>query len=212
MRDKVEQNLEILTAVETGGTVSQATLSRRIGIAVGLVNALLRRSVRKGYVKVSQAPARRYAYYLTPKGLAEKSRLVGAYLDYSLSFFRQARGEYLEILQRAAMVGRRRAVLIGGGELAEIALLSAREAGVEIVAVVAADRKSAAALGLPVHATIDAVEAVELAILTTRENAQQYYDQLVAELGHDRVAAPPFLRVVRAAADGRAGRSGSRAA
>ena len=90
--------LNLLSALEAGTSESQASLARRIGAAVGLVNALLRRSVRKGYVKMTSAPARRYTYYLTPKGFAEKSRLTAEYLAFSLDFFRRARRDCTALL------------------------------------------------------------------------------------------------------------------
>jgi DNA-binding MarR family transcriptional regulator len=66
--------------------LNQRKLARQIGISVGLVNALVHRAVHKGLIKIKEAPARRYAYYLTPKGFAEKSRLVAEYLEVSLRF------------------------------------------------------------------------------------------------------------------------------
>ena len=47
--------------------------------------------MKKGFVKAKAAPYKRYAYYLTPKGFNEKSRLVAQYLEVSLDFFRTAR-------------------------------------------------------------------------------------------------------------------------
>src|ERR1700759_3264012 len=78
------------------GAQSQRRIAEDLGIALGLVNAYLKRCVKKGLVKVSEAPARRYAYYLTPQGFAEKSRLSVEYMSASFSFFRQARAECTE--------------------------------------------------------------------------------------------------------------------
>ena len=83
--------LGLLESVEQDGATSQRRLAAELGIAVGLVNAYLNRCIQKGLVKVSQAPARRYAYYLTPQGFVEKSRLSLEYLAYSFRFFRQAK-------------------------------------------------------------------------------------------------------------------------
>ena len=69
-RDRIV--LGLLESVERNGAQSQRLLASELGIALGLVNAYLKRCVKKGLVKVSEAPARRYAYYLTPKGFAEK--------------------------------------------------------------------------------------------------------------------------------------------
>src|ERR1700749_4122658 len=84
--------LNLLNSVEDGPP-TQRRIAEELGIALGLVNAYLKRCVKKGLVKVSEAPARRYAYYLTPQGFAEKSRLTVEYLTSSFSFFRQARAD-----------------------------------------------------------------------------------------------------------------------
>src|SRR5262245_41785569 len=76
--------LELLDAVEQNRAQSQRLLASELGIALGLVNAYLKRCIKKGLVKVRSAPARRYAYCLTPQGFAEKSRLTVEYLSYSL--------------------------------------------------------------------------------------------------------------------------------
>lgn len=72
--------LGVLTAAEAQDGISQRTLAADLGVAVGLVNAYVKRCVRKGLLKVSQVPARRYRYYLTPAGFAEKAKLTGEYL------------------------------------------------------------------------------------------------------------------------------------
>ena len=66
--------LGLLEFVERNGAQSQRHIAAELGIALGLVNAYLKRCVKKGLIKVSSAPARQYAYYLTPQGFAEKSR------------------------------------------------------------------------------------------------------------------------------------------
>ena len=105
--------LGLLESVERNGAQTQRHLASELGIALGLVNAYLKRCVKKGLVKVSEAPVRRYAYYLTPKGFAEKSRLTIDYLSYSFSFFRQARSDCAEVLAAAKGRGWNRIVLIG---------------------------------------------------------------------------------------------------
>jgi len=79
--------LGLLNSVEHDGDRSQRHIAAELGIALGLVNAYLKRCVKKGLVKVHDAPARRYAYYLTPQGFAEKSRLTVQYLSHSFRSF-----------------------------------------------------------------------------------------------------------------------------
>src|SRR3984885_15372392 len=128
--------LGLLNSVESDAARSQRRMAADLGIALGLVNAYLKRCVKKGLVKVADAPARRYAYYLTPQGFAEKSRLTVQYLSDSFSFFRLAKSDCARVLEAAKAAGFSRLVLAGKSDLAEIATLCAVEAGVAIVGVV----------------------------------------------------------------------------
>src|SRR5262249_23731068 len=134
--------LGLLESVERDGGQSQRKLASDLGIALGLVNAYLRRCVKKGLLKIGQAPARRYAYYLTPHGFAEKSRLTVEYLSSSFSFFRRAREDCSSALKAAHARGWNRIALIGVSDLAEIATLCALEQGITIVAVIDTKAKS----------------------------------------------------------------------
>ena len=124
--------LGLLESVERDGGQSQRRLASELGIALGLVNAYLKRCIKKGLVKVSEAPARRYAYYLTPQGFAEKSRLTVEYFTSSFSFFRQARADCAAIFGAAHDRGYRRVAVAGTSDLAEIARICALESGIEL--------------------------------------------------------------------------------
>ena len=121
---KADADLDLLTAVERGEVVTQQTLKHELGVSVGLINALLKRAVKKGLVKVREAPYRRFAYYLTPQGFVEKGRLVADYIEFSLELFRDARDQYAEIFRDIRERRLDSVVLIGGGELTEIAVLA----------------------------------------------------------------------------------------
>src|SRR5215471_16144553 len=128
--------LSVLTSIERDSAITQRALARELGIALGLANAYLRRCVRKGLVKMRQVPFNRYAYYLTPQGLTEKSRLTAEYLAVSLDFFRRARTDCAALFRQCEARGWRRVALYGAGDLAEIAILSAGETAIEVLCVV----------------------------------------------------------------------------
>lgn len=178
--------LGVLTSIERDSAITQRKLAGDLGIALGLANAYLRRCVRKGLVKMSQVPLNRYAYYLTPQGFAEKSRLTAEYLSVSLNFFRRARGDCALLLRQCTARDWRRVALYGAGELAEIAILSAGETGIEIVCVIDPGRDGRACAGVPVVA--DFAEAERAAggggldgiILTDTTAPQRQFDELRA--------------------------------
>ena len=71
------------------------------------------------------AAERRYAYYLTPSGFAEKARLTLEYLSYSFDLFRRAKADCTTVLLAANARGFHEIVLAGVSELAEIAIICA---------------------------------------------------------------------------------------
>jgi DNA-binding MarR family transcriptional regulator len=196
MKPKTDTDLNFLTAVERGEVVSQSTLAQRLGIAVGLINALLKRAVNKGYVKVRQAPYKRYAYYLTAKGFAEKSRLVGEYLESSLQFFRLARLEYSEIFQRVRTMRQENLVLAGDGELAEIALLSANAEGVRPRAIIDPASNQEYRHGVPILKSLDLLDTPpDVVILTASKEPQRLYEELRTANPSLAIQVPALLRI-----------------
>jgi DNA-binding MarR family transcriptional regulator len=109
--------LELLNRIEENSSVTQRSLARELGIALGLANTYLKRCAKKGLIKIQHIPANRYAYYLTPKGFAEKSRLTSEYLRQSFQFFRFARDDIGAIFKRCEANGDRAAVCERGGSL-----------------------------------------------------------------------------------------------
>jgi DNA-binding MarR family transcriptional regulator len=187
--------LRLLASVELDSGKSQRKLATELGIALGLVNAYLKRCVKKGLIKAHQAPARRYAYYLTPKGFAEKSKLTVDYLSYSFKFFREAKSDCSALLSFAKARGMTRFALAGGSDLAEIFTICALECGVVVNAVV--DRRISAAQfsGVPVFASLESVLAdVDAVIMTDLTSFQQTYSAAVNAVGVDRVLVPSMLR------------------
>ena len=188
--------LGLLDAVEQERAQSQRLLASELGIALGLVNAYLKRCIKKGLVKVRGAPARRYAYYLTPQGFAEKSRLTVEYLSYSFSFFRQAKTDCSGLFQLAKAGGVKKVLLAGQSDLAEIAALCAMEQSIEIVGVVQGGATTRAFIGLPVFADFESASGPFDAVLVTdMTTARETYDAATARFGAERVLVPELLRL-----------------
>ena len=198
--------LGLLTSIERDSSITQRKLAGDLGIALGLANAYLRRCVRKGLVKIGQVPLNRYAYYLTPQGFAEKSRLTAEYLTASFHFFRRARADCVSLMQECAGLGWRRVALYGAGELAEIAVLSAGETEIEVVCVIDPARAGGRCAGLAVVADLGAAQArgsFDGVIVTDTRAPQVCFDELQAVASRHGLApacvvAPGLLGISRA--------------
>jgi len=185
--------LNLLNSVDDGAQ-SQRRIAEELGIALGLVNAYLKRCVKKGLVKVSEAPARRYAYYLTPKGFAEKSRLTVEYLSASFSFFRQARADCIQTFALAKERNFQTLVLCGKSDLAEIAVLSAVDCGIAIAAIVDPNSNVHQFVGKPLVAGCSELKTpFDAVMITDVVDARRTFDEAVKMHGAHRVLAPKLL-------------------
>ncbi len=200
----IEITLGLLNAVGENSSLTQRTIANELDIALGLANAYLKRCIRKGLIKVKQAPRNRYAYYLTPRGFAEKSRLTSAYLSISFNFFRHARNQCSDVLRECSEKGWMRIALAGCSDIAEIASLCAREHGIEIVGIVDGPRagdgnaQPQEFAGLPVVANLsDLGNKVKAVLITNTESPQQVFDRLSKSVPPDRVLTISLLNVSR---------------
>ncbi len=135
MRVDAHRDFRLLTEISSEVSVTQRQLARKFGLALGLTNFLIHRLIRKGYVKVINLERNRLRYLLTPKGVAAKARLTYQYLEYSLHLYRATRTFVAQVLSAIMESGRTRTVLVGTGEVAEIAFLILQQHGVRVVAV-----------------------------------------------------------------------------
>ncbi len=190
--------LGLLHSVEQDANRSQRTLANEFGVALGLVNTTLRYCVRKGYVKVRRVPARRYTYFLTPKGLAEKTRLTVAHVSRSLSFFRQARKDCEQAFAHAETRGWLRIAIAGGGELADIAFLCSDGRRAKLMGMIQPPPHEVSFRGMPVVDAADSLPRLDAVIVTDLVNPQQTYDRLAADMPADRVLALDVLRITTA--------------
>jgi DNA-binding MarR family transcriptional regulator len=188
--------LGLLDSVERDSSTSQRRLAADLGVAVGLVNAYLKRCVKKGLIKANQAPARRYAYYLTPQGFVEKSRLTMEYLSHSFSFFRQAKSDCSDLLRDVKSNGHANVVLAGKSDLAEIVAICGMEFGLRMSAVVDARVADAKFLDIPVYASFDAVPGpIDAVIVTDLTSPRETCEDAIRQFGHARVLVPNLLRI-----------------
>jgi len=199
---EIENTLNLLDAVEQEASMSQRSLAQKLGVALGLTNALLKRCGRKGLLKFREVPGRRFAYYLTPKGFAEKSRLTAEYLNSSLQFFRHAREEYADAASYCVTRGWKNVALYGSGELCEIAILSLMEAGIRPVAVVDSQSNRQSQLDIPFVRSLEEVSAgvsVDALIITDSRHPQRTFDTLSEQQPERHIVTPRLLRVRRPA-------------
>lgn len=138
----------ILTRLGSGTEVSQRSLARELGIALGLTNLLIRRMARKGWIQIVRTDSHRVRYLVTPTGIAVHARMTQAYLRSSMRFYAEARDRIrarFETLSNGwvprgseadSRAVDKRVVFLGAGEVAEIGYVCIQGTDLHLVGVV----------------------------------------------------------------------------
>lgn len=199
--DNIDHNriiLGVLESLERDSKHTHRSIAAELGIALGLANAYIKRCINAGLVKVRTTPARRYSYFLTPRGFAEKSRLTAQYLSFSFSLFRQARAEYTELFREGRQRGWTGVALVGLSDLVEIAMICTAEVDIAIIGVIDATTKKQQHLGYPVFAAYDELPPnVSGLVVTDLRAPRKAFEAAVLHLGSERVLVPRLLGVSR---------------
>ncbi len=86
-RSKLREDIyfRVLRHLHDNPEMSQRELAESVGVSVGGMHYVLNALIEKGLVKLGNFAAaedkRRYAYVLTPKGIAQKAALTRAFLS-----------------------------------------------------------------------------------------------------------------------------------
>ena len=80
-----DNDFQVLKYLDNTQITSQREISKSLNISLGKINFILKALIDKGIVKArnftNNKNKRAYAYYLTPKGLDEKTRLTISFFD-----------------------------------------------------------------------------------------------------------------------------------
>ncbi|MEO2039364.1 MAG: MarR family EPS-associated transcriptional regulator, partial [Martelella sp.] len=98
-RNKLQEDthFRVLRLLQENPEMSQRELAEAVGVSVGGMHYVLSALIDKGLVKLGNFTAaedkRRYAYILTPKGIARKAALTRAFLARKMEEYEALREE-----------------------------------------------------------------------------------------------------------------------
>ena len=104
-----QSKYQLLKSLEQDSNLTQRQLSKELGISLGKVNYSLQSLIQKGFVKINNFKNSKhkiqYSYLLTPKGVAEKTKLTISFLKVRTKEYEELKKE-VEKLNEAREVGK----------------------------------------------------------------------------------------------------------
>jgi len=134
MPDIKQHEYDLLNEIGQDPMVTQASLSNRLGIAVGSVNWYVKRLIHRGWVKVSHLDRTRLKYDLTKEGMAVFTQRALSYARDSLKVYRDFRKKAKALVAKLQQEGIKQVHVEGGGEdeILDILRLTCIEAGIQL--------------------------------------------------------------------------------
>ncbi len=126
------RELEILEKIENNGHLTQRDLSKEIGKALGLVNLLLKKMVKKGWIKVKNVDAKKIRYLITPEGAREKSSLLYKRVESTIHFYLTAKKVIKDKIIHLKNEGVKNVSIYGISHISEILFIVLKELGLEL--------------------------------------------------------------------------------
>ena len=137
------QDARLLQALISDPASTQRSLSRELGVALGLTNLLIKRLAAKGYVRITRLRARHTKYLVTAKGRRVLVDLTRQAMQNTVHLYTETR----DVIRRAldAIAARedagRDVVFYGLGDVAEIAYVSLQSTPLRLVGAVDDERR-----------------------------------------------------------------------
>jgi EPS-associated MarR family transcriptional regulator len=104
-----EEVLHIFREIHRSPEMTQRQLSSRLGISLGKVNFLINALIKLGLVKVenfkNSSSKSTYLYYLTPKGIEEKSRATYLFLKIKMQEYERLEREIQQLREEVQAIG-----------------------------------------------------------------------------------------------------------
>ena len=96
LRDEIY--LKLMRLVQANPSMQQRDIAKALGISLGKANSCINALVKKEFLKIETVRTSEnrvsYAYWLTPKGKAEKAKLIGRFLVQKREEYELLKGEF----------------------------------------------------------------------------------------------------------------------
>jgi len=130
------RDLQLMEEIERNPKISQRELSNKFGIALGVTNACIKRMARRGLIRLKGFPPRRIAYYLTPKGFAEKAKLTLHFFSYNIQHYAEMKKVISRRLLEMQEYGIRLIAFYGMSDEMEIAYITLQGSEIKLVGII----------------------------------------------------------------------------
>lgn len=139
--------LDTLLELKENPSLSQRSLSRKLNISLGLTNSILKNLISRGWLKVKKDTGRKLLYIITPKGMANVSRLMYSRFQETFHYYHYAKDLLTAYLIKLYQQDEKTVNIYGTGQLAEITYYAGISTPLKLNAIITDDPSKEKFLG-----------------------------------------------------------------
>ena len=136
------KQLETLLEIKDNPSLSQRSLAHKLNISLGLTNAILQNLIYRGLIKAQKMTCRKILYLITSQGMARATKLVYDRFRETQNYYQYTKELLTSYLTDLYNQGKRRAVIYGTSQLAEITYLSLLDSPLKLHSIITDDPAS----------------------------------------------------------------------
>ena len=115
-----DKELKIIEEISKSKNLTQRELSSRVDLSLGAVNIILKRLIKRGFVKTKSLTPKKIEYILTPKGLTEKAKKSYNYFLKTINLVKLVKDEIAKVVLEEFNRGQKKFIVFGSDDLADI--------------------------------------------------------------------------------------------
>ncbi len=162
-----KNELNTLLEIKQNPSLTQRSLAHRLNISLGLTNAILQNLIHRGWIKAKKLTGRKILYLITPQGMARATNLVYDRFRETQNYYQYTKELLTSYLTDLYNLGKKRAIIYGTNQLAEITYLSILDSPLKLHSILSDDPSKKKFLGHQV--------------LTLSEFTQKYSQEITSE-------------------------------
>ena len=142
-----KSELNTLLEIKKNPSITQRLLSRNLNISLGLTNAIIKNLIHRGLIKAKKDTGRKLLYIITPKGMANVSRLMYSRFQETLHYYHYTKDLLTAYLMKLYQQGEKTINIYGTGQLAEITYYAGISTPLKLNAIISDDPSKEKFLG-----------------------------------------------------------------
>lgn len=132
-----EQDTKILSEIQQtlaiNPNATQRTMAQNSNISLGMMNAVLKRCIERGWIAVKNLNMKKVCYCLTPEGFEEISKRSTGYMKRSFSMMNDYADKIQNVISLAKEDGKSKVILVGKSNIQFVIEWACEKCGMEFI-------------------------------------------------------------------------------